>query len=103
MKEMGYEFAQEFQELMKDDAIFVYPTLPSPAPRHHHPFFRPSDFSYCGIFNVLGVPVTQVPMGLGSKGLPLGVQIVGGMYSDHLTIKVAEELESAFGGWIPPS
>lgn len=42
-------------------------------------------------------------MGLGSKGLPIGVQVVGGINSDHLTIKVAEELEAAFGGWVPPS
>jgi fatty acid amide hydrolase 2 len=92
-----------FQEMMKDDAIFVYPTHPTTVPRHYEPLSKPANFSYCGIFNVLGVPVTQVPLGLNSQGLPLGVQIVGGMYSDHLTIKVAEELDQAFGGWVHPS
>ncbi|ODM87466.1 Fatty-acid amide hydrolase 2 [Orchesella cincta] len=72
--EMGYSLAKEIQDVLKDDA-----------------------------FNVLGVPVTQVPLGLGSKGLPLGVQIVGGMHSDHITISVAQELERAFGGWVQPS
>ncbi|XP_021956293.1 fatty-acid amide hydrolase 2-B isoform X2 [Folsomia candida] len=103
MIEMGNSFVKEFQELMSDDAIFIYPSHPTAAPRHHEPWLAPADFSYCGIFNVLGVPVTQVPMGLGSKGLPIGVQVVGGINSDHLTIKVAEELEAAFGGWVPPS
>jgi len=48
--------------------------------------------------------VTQVPLGLSpTSGIPMGVQIVGGMFSDHLTIKVAEELQEAFGGWVEPS
>lgn len=80
----------------------LYPTHPNSAPRHHEPIFRPADFSYCAIFNVLGVPVTQVPLGLDSKGMPIGVQVVGGMFSDLLTIRVAQEIHNAFGGWIPP-
>ena len=80
----------------------LYPTHPSPAPRHNHPMFRPADFSYCAIFNVLGVPVTQVPLGLSSNGLPLGVQVIGGLFSDLLTIRIAQEIQEAFGGWIPP-
>ncbi|ODM86874.1 Fatty-acid amide hydrolase 2, partial [Orchesella cincta] len=101
--EMGYSLAKEIQDVLKDDAVLLYPSFPSPAPRHYVSLFRPADFSYCAVFNVLGVPVTQVPLGLGSKGLPLGVQVVGGMHSDHITISVAEELERAFGGWVQPS
>ncbi len=40
--------------------------------------------------------------GLNSVGVPLGVQVVGGLYNDHLTIGVAEEIERAFGGWTNP-
>ncbi|ODM88194.1 Fatty-acid amide hydrolase 2 [Orchesella cincta] len=96
--EMGYSLAKEIQDVLKTTQYFVS----HPAPRHYVPLFRPADFSYCAVFNVL-VPVTQVPLGLGSKGLPLGVQVVGGMHSDHITISVAEELERAFGGWVQPS
>lgn len=103
MLEMGFNLAKEMQEVLKDDAVLLYPSFPSPAPRHYVPMFRPADFSYCAIFNVLGVPVSQAPLGLGSKGLPLGVQIVGGMNSDYLTITCAEELERAFGGWVEPN
>ncbi|ODM91859.1 Fatty-acid amide hydrolase 2 [Orchesella cincta] len=74
--EMGYSLAKEIQDVLKDDAVLLYPSFPSPAPRITFPF-RPADFSYCAVFNVLGVPVTQVPLGLGSKGLPLGVQSCG--------------------------
>lgn len=58
--------------------------------------------AYTAIFNVLHVPVTQVPLGLAKNGMPLGLQIVAGPYNDHVTIAVAQELEQAFGGWVPP-
>ncbi|GIY79559.1 fatty-acid amide hydrolase 2-A [Caerostris darwini] len=52
---------------------------------------------YTGIFNVLGLPVTQCPLGFNKEGLPYGIQIVGGKNSDPLTIACAVELEKAFG------
>ncbi|ODM98661.1 Fatty-acid amide hydrolase 2 [Orchesella cincta] len=104
MIEMGFTLAKEIQVgSVERRRCTSVSQLPSPAPRHYVPMFRPADFSYCAIFNVLGVPVSQVPLGLGSKGLPLGVQIVGGMHSDHITISIAEELERAFGGWVQPT
>ena len=90
------------QELLRDDGILLYHPFPYTAPRHHRPMFRPADFAYTAIFNILGTPVTSVPLGLDGNGLPLGIQIVGGAFSDHLCLKVAEELEQGFGGWVPP-
>jgi fatty acid amide hydrolase 2 len=54
-------------------------------------------------FNLLGLPATQVPLGLGKRGLPLGVQVVAAAGQDHRSVAVALELERAFGGWVPPS
>jgi fatty acid amide hydrolase 2 len=54
------------------------------------------------VFNLAGTPVTQVPLGVGERGLPLGVQVVAGPGRDHVSIAVARELERAFGGWVPP-
>ena len=54
------------------------------------------------IFNITGHPVTQVPLGLTKSGLPVGLQIVTNPFNDHLSIGVAELLERAFGGWVPP-
>lgn len=59
-------------------------------------------FSLPAIFNVLGLPVTQCPLGLSSDGLPLGIQLVAASYNDHLTLAVARYLEKAFGGWVSP-
>ena len=55
------------------------------------------------VFNLGGVPVTQVPLGLDRRGLPLGVQVAAGHGRDDLAIAVALELERAFGGWAPPA
>ena len=53
-------------------------------------------------FNLLGLPATEVPLGLNERGLPLGVQVAAARGRDHLSIAVAIELERAFGGWVPP-
>jgi fatty acid amide hydrolase 2 len=55
-----------------------------------------------GLFNVLQMPVTQVPLGLSRTGLPVGVQVISRRGHDHLTIAAALELERALGGWVPP-
>lgn len=55
-----------------------------------------------GIFNILGLPVTQCPLGLSREGLPLGVQLVAGKLQDRLCLATAVYLEKAFGGWTDP-
>ncbi|XP_042907176.1 fatty-acid amide hydrolase 2-B [Parasteatoda tepidariorum] len=99
---MRDELLQEFNELLGDDGIFLYPTYPVTAPYHMEMLFRPFNIGYSVIFNILGLPVTQCPLGMSSKGLPLGIQVIGGMNRDSLTIAAARELEKAFGGWISP-
>jgi len=50
----------------------------------------------------VGVPVTQVPLGLNAEGLPLGVQVAAARDRDRVGMAVALALERAFGGWAPP-
>ncbi|XP_042239012.1 fatty-acid amide hydrolase 2-B-like isoform X2 [Homarus americanus] len=49
------------------------------------------------------VSTSRMQMETQWKTLQMRVQVVGGMYQDHLTISVAEDLEKAFGGWVCPS
>ncbi|XP_071455197.1 fatty-acid amide hydrolase 2 [Hetaerina americana] len=93
----------EFKELLGENGIFLYPTHPTVAPYHNEPVFKPLNFSYTAIINVLGFPATHIPLGLNDKGLPVGIQAVGAMNCDHHCIAVACELERAFGGWVPPA
>jgi fatty acid amide hydrolase 2 len=84
------------------DGVMLYPSFPTPAPRHYRPLRSPFQFVYTGIINVMHLPATQVPLGLGSEGLPLGVQVVAGLGRDHVSVAVAQHLERELGGWVPP-
>ncbi len=64
----------------------------------------PINFIFWGLFNMMEVPSTTVPLGLDQQGLPMGVQIISGRGNDHVTIRIAQELEKKFGGWkVPPT
>lgn len=89
-------------ELLGDNGVLLFPNCPTEAPYHYVSLLRPYNFAYWAIMNVLKLPATQVPLGLTKNGLPMGVQVVGGLNNDHLCIAVAEELEKKFGGWVPP-
>lgn len=90
----------ELISLLGDNGVMLYPSHPKVAPFHNSPIVHPTNFAYTGIFNALGFPVTQVPLGLSKQGLPLGIQVVTTPYNDHLSLAVARELEKGFGGWV---
>lgn len=116
------KLTRQLEELLGDNAVLLFPSHPTAAPFHYQPIFTPFNFAYTGLFNALTLPVTQCPMGkslhflilrvlnfgiflisgLNDSGMPIGIQIVGASCRDRLTIAVAQELEKAFGGWIPP-
>lgn len=91
-----------FKDKLGKNGVLLYPSAPWPASYHYTAFLRPWNFNYFSIWNALKFPVTQVPLGLSSEGLPLGIQVVAAPYQDHLCIAVAKELEKAFGGYVPP-
>jgi len=101
--EDGRQLRQEIEEKLQDHGLLIMPTHPRPAPRHNAPLLRPLDWIYTAVFNAMQLPVTAVPMGLGGEGLPLGVQLAGSRFMDHVTIAGAMALEQATGGWVPPS
>ncbi|KAK4873935.1 hypothetical protein RN001_013295 [Aquatica leii] len=93
----------ELSDLMGDDGVFLFPSHPTAAPYHNEPLIKPLNFIYTGVINVLGFPATHCPLGLDSHGLPIGIQVVANVNNDRLCMAVAEELEKAFGGWVPPA
>jgi fatty acid amide hydrolase 2 len=99
----GHALRDELVERIGPRGVLLYPSQPRPAPRHGRPLLQPFGWVYNGIFNVMELPVTQAPLGLGSEGLPLGVQIAAVHGNDHLCIAVAMELEREHGGWAPPA
>ncbi len=98
--ERGRRLRETLETELGDDGVLLFPMARGPAPRHGRG--GPPHFRFTGLFNALEMPSTQVPLGLGRAGLPLGLQVVGARGRDHVTIAVALALEEAFGGWVPP-
>jgi fatty acid amide hydrolase 2 len=84
------------------EGVLLHPVHPHVAPRHGRTLGRPWLLTPAAVFNLAGLPVTEVPLGLSDRGLPLGIQVAAGWQRDHVTVAVALELERVFGGWIPP-
>jgi len=84
-------------------AVFLYPTFPHVAAHHGQLLANPFNTSYSVTFNAIGLPSTQVPLGLNSDKIPYGFQIVTAPFNDRLSIALAEYLEKKLGGWVEPS
>ena len=84
------------------DGVLLHPAHLTPAPHHHRTYGRPWLTNASSIFNLAGVPVTEVPLGLSPAGVPVGVQVAAAAGADHLSIAIAIELEAVFGGWVMP-
>jgi aspartyl-tRNA(Asn)/glutamyl-tRNA(Gln) amidotransferase subunit A len=74
------------------------PTLPPPVETRYHsaefdrwrhaaPFTVP--------FNLTGQPAASIPCGISDSGLPIGLQIVGPRFADHLVLRASRAFESA--------
>ncbi|MBX7082851.1 MAG: amidase [Nannocystaceae bacterium] len=94
----GRALQAELESILGDDGVLLHPPYSRPAPRHYAPMLTPLDFVCTGLFNVLELPATVVPMGF-AEGLPLAVQVIGRRGADHRTLAAAAALEQAFGGW----
>ena len=98
----AHELAEELVDAI-GGGVLLHPAHLDVAPRHRRTYGRPWLTTPASIFNLAGVPVTEVPLGLSRAGLPVGVQVAAAHGSDHLTIAVALELEAIFGGWVRPT
>jgi amidase len=55
-----------------------------------------------GLIGGYHLPSSVAPLGLTRGGLPMGVQIVGPLYGDRMTIAVAKMLEQSWRAFVPP-
>ena len=83
--------------------VLLHPAHPRVAPVHGRTVGRSWLLTPAAVFNLAGVPVTEVPLGLSDGGLPLGVQVAAARDNDHVAIAVAMHLERVFGGWVSHS
>jgi fatty acid amide hydrolase 2 len=96
------EAMQREVEAIVGDGVLLHPPHHRVVPKHGRTVGRPWILAPTAIFNLLGLPATQVPLGLNARGLPVGVQVAAGRDRDHVSIAVAQALEEELGGWTPP-
>jgi amidase len=104
-----------WQALFQDIDVMLCPPMPTTAfPHDHSPrFARKLDVDgteipyfdqsvWAGIATSNWLPATTMPIGHDDRGLPIGVQIIGGFLDDRTTIAFAGLIEREFGGFTPP-
>ena len=105
-----------WQALFQEVDVVLCPPMPTTAFPHDHspgftrkldvdgreiPYFDQS--AWAGIATLNGLPATTMPIGHDDRGLPIGMQIIGGYLDDRTTIAFAGMIEREFGGFTPPS
>ena len=108
--------AGQIKTLFERRDVIIAPITPVTAfPHDHSPFqkrrLKQSDgkpipytamLNWIALATTLGLPATAVPAGRAASGRPVGVQIIGPHGGDSRTLSVAEAIEEALGGFVPP-
>ena len=107
---------RSWRQLFAEFDAVVCPITPTAAYPHNHegdleerrvdidgvayPYF--DQLVWAGVATMPGLPATAVPACRSPEGLPVGVQLVGPMYGDRTTLRLAELLEQTIGGFRTP-
>jgi amidase len=108
-------FANQWRALFRDVDVVLCPVLPVTAFAHDHRDFAAREImidgvatpygrlgAWAGPATFTGQPATAMPVGLSPSGLPIGMQILGPLLEDRTTLKFAELVEQARGGFVKP-
>ena len=88
---------------METHDVILCPVNSDPAVHHMASLERFPSFSYNFQFNLTGWPGAVVRGGTSHEGLPIGVQAAAAPWREDVALAVAQHLETALGGWVPPS
>jgi aspartyl-tRNA(Asn)/glutamyl-tRNA(Gln) amidotransferase subunit A len=86
---------KEFENIFKEVDFVVTPTTPSPAFKFGEKK-DPLQMYLSDIFtvpaNIAGIPSISIPSGFSSKGLPIGTQFTGRLFSDETLFAIEKDL-----------
>lgn len=86
-----HELRRDFPRVVSGYDALITPPAPGEAPATLEETGSPA---FCTIWTLLGVPAITIPVGLGARGLPIGLQIVGRAGEDDRTLAVASWCEA---------
>lgn len=87
---------------MENHDVVLCPVNSGPAMAHGTSLDRLSGISYTVQFNNTDWPAAVVRGGSSDDGLPIGVQIAAAPWREDVALAVAQQLETALGGWQRP-
>ncbi len=114
--EARHHLRMKWAEFFRDWDLLLCPAAASAATPHDHVGERwertirvngklvptTDQLFWAGLTGMVSLPSTVAPCGFTSRGLPIGVQIVGPQYADRTCIHYARLLEREFQAFVPP-
>lgn len=92
-------FIKEYQRLLGECDLLVMPVNPTPAPKIGELMADPLANLLADVYTVsinpVGVPSLAIPAGFTKSGLPIGMQLVGKMFSESLLFQVGHAFQQA--------
>lgn len=90
-------FIKEYQRLLGECDVLLMPVNPTPAPKLGELMADPLANLLADVYTVsinpVGVPSLAIPAGFTKSGLPIGMQIVGKMFSESLLFQVGHAFQ----------
>lgn len=97
---------QSFDRAFEKYDVILGPVAPMTAPKLGESLLDPLKMYLGDIYtisvNLAGLPGVSVPCGVDSKGLPIGVQLIGDCFREKNIIRAAYAYEQARGKWQAP-
>jgi len=93
------QFRREMSPLLDRYDAVLTPTTPAPAPEG----MATGDPRFQVPWSLSGLPSITIPCGLTTTGLPLGIQLVGGVFTEAQLLSAAAWCEDVLGRGSAPS
>jgi Asp-tRNA(Asn)/Glu-tRNA(Gln) amidotransferase A subunit family amidase len=84
----------QLADVFQDVDVLLAPSAPGAAPSG---LDNTGDPVFCRIWTVLHTPTVNIPAGLAPNGMPVGLQVVGPVGADGLTLAAAHALHQCLG------
>ncbi|MEI7785235.1 MAG: amidase [Betaproteobacteria bacterium] len=84
----------QLAEVFKDVDVLLAPSAPGAAPRG---LDNTGDPVFCRIWTALHTPTVNIPAGHAPNGMPVGLQVIGPVGSDAVTLAAAHALHQCLG------
>ncbi|TFG60082.1 MAG: Asp-tRNA(Asn)/Glu-tRNA(Gln) amidotransferase subunit GatA, partial [Nitrospirales bacterium] len=90
---------RDFDTVFQEVDLLVSPVMPTPAFRLGERLEDPLQMYLSDIYTIpaslAGLPAISVPCGLSSKGLPIGLQLMGRPFEENIVLRAAYAYEQA--------